>query len=110
MLARTYGRLLRVQGRSLPLSSKGKGLHIPLGFLLFLVKPTLALLPFIPHITPFGVGLLFIYAFFNAKTLYTTSSTLKDPRIVLVPFIDIFLVYYETFWMIQAFLFIKKKL
>lgn len=110
MLARTYGRLLRVQGRSLPLSSKGKGLQIPLGALLFLVKPTLALLPFIPPITPFGIGLLFVYAFLNAKTLYTTGSTLRDPRILLLPFIDIFLVYYETFWMIQAFIFTKKKL
>lgn len=108
MLARTYGRLLRVRGRSLPLSSKGKGLHIPLGSLLFLVKPTLAVLPFIPHLHFLGVALLFIYAFLNAKTLYTTSVTLKDSKILLLPFIDIFLVYYETFWMIQAFIFTKK--
>lgn len=110
MLARTYGRLLRVQGKSLPLSSKGKGLQIPLGSLLFLVKPTLAILPFIPYLHWFGIGMLFVYAFFNAKTLYTTKSTLQDRRIMLLPFIDIFLVYYETFWMIQAFIFTKKKL
>jgi len=109
MLARTYGRLLRVQGRSLPISSKGKGLQIPFGVLLFLVKPTLAILPFIPGMTSVGLSLLVIYAFLNAKTLYTTQSTLRDPRIFLVPFIDIFLVYYETFWMIQAFIFTKKK-
>ena len=110
MLARTYGRLIRVQGKSLPLSSKGKGLNIPLGTLLFLVKPTLAILPFLPYFNYFGVCMLFIYTFFNAKTLYTTASTIKDPRIVTLPFIDIFLVYYETFWMIQAFIFTKKKL
>lgn len=110
MLARTYGRLVRVQGRNLPISSKGKGLNIPLGTLLFLVKPTLALLPFIPYFQTIGIVLLVLYAFFNAKTLYTTASTLKNPRILLLPFIDILLVYYETFWMIQAFIFTKKKL
>jgi glycosyltransferase involved in cell wall biosynthesis len=110
MLARTYGRLLRVQGKSLPLSSKGKGLQIPLGSLLFLVKPTLAIIPFIPYLHLYGILLLFVYTFFNAKTIYTTRSTLKDPRILLLPFIDIALVYYETFWMIQAFIFTKKKL
>lgn len=110
MLARTYGRLIRVQGASLPLSSKGKGLQIPFGIILFLVKPTLAVIPFIPYFHLFGITLLFIYAFANAKTLYLSKSTVLNPRIVILPFIDIFLVYYETFWMIQAFIFTKKKL
>ena len=108
MLARTYGRLLRVQGRSLPLSSKGKGLQIPLGSLLFLVKPSLAILPFLPHLHLIGILLMILYAFLNAKTLYISRSTLVNPRIILLPFIDILLVYYETFWMIQAFIFTKK--
>jgi glycosyltransferase involved in cell wall biosynthesis len=110
MLARTYGRLVRVQGKSLPISSKGKGLKIPLGMVLFLVKPTLAVVPLLPYMHVVGVVLLVIYAFLNSKTLYTTASTLKNPRIALLPFIDIFLVYYETFWMIQAFIFTKKKI
>jgi glycosyltransferase involved in cell wall biosynthesis len=110
MLARTYGRLVRVQGKYLPISSKGKGLKIPLGLLLFLVKPTLSIIPLLPDLHFFGICLLVIYAFFNSKTLYTTVSTIRNPRILLLPFIDIFLVYYETFWMIQAFIFTKKKL
>lgn len=108
MLARTYGRLLRLQWNKLPLSSKGRGLKIPFGALIFLVKPALAVVPFIPHLHVFGIGLLVLYALLNSRRMYMTSSTLKDPKILLLPFVDIFLVYYETFWTIQAFIFTKK--
>ncbi|MEK7502025.1 MAG: glycosyltransferase family 2 protein [Patescibacteria group bacterium] len=109
LLARTYGRLIRFQGKSLPLKTYGKGLLIPLGVLNFLIKPGLAILPFIPNLHLFGIVLLIIYAFVNSKKIYTTLSTLLNPRIIFLPFIDIFLVYYETFWMIQAFSFVKRK-
>ena len=109
LLARTYGRLIRFRGKSLPFKTHGKGLLIPLGILNFMIKPTLAVLPFIPNLHLFGVVLLIIYAFVNSKKMYTTLSTLINPRILLLSFIDIFLVYYETFWMIQAFLFVKRK-
>ncbi len=109
LLARTYGRLIRFQGKSLPLKTHGKGLSIPLGILSFMIKPALAALPFIPHLHLFGIQLLIVYAFFNSKKMYITLSTLINPRIIFLPFIDIFLVYFETFWMIQAFLYSKKK-
>jgi len=109
LLARTYGRLIRFHGKSLPLKTHGKGLSIPLGALTFMIKPALAVLPFIPNLHLFGIVILAIYTFVNSKKMYTTPSTLMNPRIILLPFIDIFLVYYETFWMIQAFLFIKRK-
>ena len=103
LLARTYGRLIRFEGRRLPLRAHGKGLLIPLGILSFMIRPTLAVLPFIPNLHLFGVVLLIIYAFVNSKKMYTTVSTLRDSRIFLLPFIDVFLVYYETFWMLEAF-------
>ncbi len=109
LLARTYGRLIRFQGKSLPLKTYGKGLLIPLGILNFMIKPALAVLPFIPNLHLFGVVLLIVYVFVNSKKMYTTLSTLLNPRILLLPFIDIFLVYYETFLMVQAFLFVKRK-
>ncbi|RJQ37078.1 glycosyltransferase family 2 protein [Candidatus Microgenomates bacterium] len=108
LLAKTYGRLLRFRGNSLPISTKGKGLFIPLGFLIFTVKPILAILPFVPKFHLFGIILLFVYVFLNSPRMYLTRSTLFNPCIILLPFIDIFLVYYETFWMSQAFLLAKR--
>lgn len=109
LFARTYGSLIRLQGRSLPLSTKGIGLMIPLGFLIFCVKPVLAILPFIPFIHLYGISLLIIYAFAVAWKMYITPSTLLNRQILILPFIDIFLVYYESFWMIEAFFFANKE-
>ncbi len=106
--ARTYGRLIRTRRGNLPLSTKGEGLFIPFGVLVFLVKPMLAITPFLPNLGGIGLLLLTLYAFLNSKKMYTSSSTLKNPRIILLPFIEIFMVYYETFWMIEAFIFVKK--
>lgn len=103
LLAKTYGTLIRLKGKSLPLKTHGMGLLIPLGILSFMIKPTLAVLPFIPNLHLSGVVLLIAYAFVNSKKMYTTLYTLTNPRIILLPFIDVFLVYYETFWMLEAF-------
>lgn len=110
LFARTYGSLIRLQGRSLPLSTKGIGLAIPLGFLIFCVKPALAILPFIPHLQIFGILLLFVYAFAVAWKMYITPSTIRNPQILILPFIDIYLVYYESYWMIEAYLFANKEI
>jgi glycosyltransferase involved in cell wall biosynthesis len=109
LFARTYGSLIRLQGRSLPLSTKGIGLSIPLGFLIFCIKPALAILPFIPGLHIFGILILIIYAFAVAWKMYITPSTLFNSQILLLPFIDIFLVYYESYWEIEAFLFANKE-
>jgi glycosyltransferase involved in cell wall biosynthesis len=110
LFARTYGSLIRLQGSSLPLSTKGIGLAIPLGFLIFCVKPVLAILPFIPFLYPFGIILVIIYAFVVAWKMYITPSTLFNSQILLLPFIDIFLVYYESFWMVEAYFFANKEI
>jgi glycosyltransferase involved in cell wall biosynthesis len=109
LLARTYGRLIRHQGRSLPLKTHGKGLRIPLGMLLFAIKPSLAVIVLIPYLQLIGFPLLIMYLFVNSRKMYTSTSTLKDPRIITLPFIEIFLLYYEFFWTIQAFLITKRK-
>lgn len=110
LLARTYGRLVRFQGKSLPLKTHGKGLQIPFGVLLFAVKPTLAISPFIPFVQIVGIPSIITYLFINSRKMYISQSTLRDPRIFLLPFIDLFLLYYEVFWMIEALLFVKKKI
>lgn len=109
LLTRTYGRLLRYEAKNLPLSTHGYAVKFQLGSLIFLVKPALAVVPFLPSMQLLGCALLFLYAFMNSRTMYTTISTLSNPRIVLLPFIDIFLVYYETFWMLEAFFFRREK-
>lgn len=95
--SRTYGRILRVKGLSLHSG------------LVFLIKPAIALLPFIPYFHSIGIFVLILFSFFYTKKMFVTRSTLSDPRILLVPFVNIFVLYYEAFWMIEAFLFGKNK-
>lgn len=109
LLARTYGRLVRLRWNNLPITPDDKFPSFRFGILIFLVKPILAILPFIPYFFNFGIVMLIAYAFLNSRKMYITSSTVKNPRILLLPFIDIFLVYYETFYMIESFLYFKKE-
>lgn len=97
LLAKTYGRIIRVQGNALSF-----------GALAFAIKPTLAILPFLPKLHIIGVVLLVIYSFWYTKKMFTSISTLRDPRILLLPFLNIFLVYYETFWMLESLSLVKK--
>jgi len=95
--SRAYGRILRVKGLSLHSG------------LVFLIKPGLALLPFLPRLHIIGIILLLLFSLFYTKKMFVTRSTLSDPRIILVPFVNIFILYYEAFWMIEAFLFGQNK-
>ena len=97
--ARIYGRLMRIKGKSFFTNNA-----------ILLIKPTLAILPFMPVLQTLGIVLLALYAFLYTRKMFTTSSTLMDLRIIVLPFLNIFLVYYETFWMIEAFLFGKNKI
>lgn len=98
LLARTYGRYLRMHGKNLTF-----------GYSVFAIKPILAIVPLLPGFQLIGYLLLFFYSFLYLKKLFITKHTLFDPRILLVPLVNLFLVYYETFWMIESFLFVKKK-
>lgn len=99
LLARAYGRLIRTNIRNL----------IP-GGLIFLVKPGLAIGALIPGINVFFIILLICYSFLSTSKMFTTKETRSDRRILLLPFINIFLVYYETFWMVEGLLSVKKEL
>lgn len=97
--ARIYGRLARTKGKSFFSDNA-----------ILLIKPTLAILPFIPIFRTLGIVLLILYAFFYTKKMFITVSTLMNPRIIMLPFLNIFLVYCETFWMAESFLFGKNKI
>jgi len=75
-----------------------------------LIKPSLALLPFIPYLHVIGLMLLIIYSFLYTKKMFITKSTRENPRIIILPLLNVFLLYYETFWTIEAFLFGKNKI
>lgn len=97
--AMIYGRLLRKKPRSF----LGKGIVL-------LLKPFLAILPFLPIVNIVGIPIIILYSFLYTRKMFTIESTLKDIKILLLPFLNIFLIYYETFWTIEAFMFGKNKL
>lgn len=90
MYARSTGRFLRKS----PLQDIKASL-------IFLVKPALAIIGLTP-----GAGwlLLVLFAFAYTPKMYTTAATRSDPRILLVPVLNMFFVYFETWWMVQGFL------
>lgn len=90
MSARSMGRFLRKS----PLQDVKASI-------LFLIKPLLAVVGLTP-----GVGwlLLVLFAFAYTPKMFTSIATLYDTRIILVPILNIFFVYYETWWMAQGFL------
>lgn len=97
--ARSYGRLLRIQGRNLKLNS----------LMIFGVRPVISVLPFIPYLHWFGIWIILIYMFVYSKTMFVKKSAFQDYRIFFLPFVNLLLLYYETFWMIESFLYIKKR-
>lgn len=97
--SRTNGRAIRMRGMSLLQNG-----------LFLLIRPSLALLPFIPYLHVIGILLLIIYSFLYTKKMFITKSTQGNPRIIILPLLNIFFLYYETFWTIEAFLFGKNKI
>lgn len=95
--SRAYGRVLRVKGFSL------------YSGLVFLIKPGIAILPFIPYLHIIGLIILLLFSFLYAKKMFITQSTLFDSRILLVPFVNIFILYFETFWIVESFFFGQNK-
>lgn len=97
--AMIYGRLLRKKPRLF----LGKSI-------ILLLKPFLAIMPFFPIINIVSIPIIVFYSFFYTKKMFMTKATLKDPQIFILPFLNILLLYYETFWMVVSFLFGKNKL
>lgn len=97
MYARSYGRFLR----------KSAFLDIKTSFM-FLVRPVLAVIPFIPGLRAPGVMLLILYAFLFTSKMFLTRETLTDPKIITIPLLNIIFLYVETYWMVIAFLTYKK--
>ncbi len=97
MYARSYGRYLRKNPFVSPFAS-----------VVFLARPALAILPIMPFINRAGIIVLVLYAFFYSKKMFTTLATLADPKILLIPILNILFLYYETYWMARAFFSYRK--
>lgn len=96
--AMIYGRLLQKR----PQLFLGEGI-------IFLLKPFLAIVPFLP-VRMVGIPIIVLYSFLYTGRMFANRSSLKDVRIFILPFVNIFLLYFETFWMVKSFLFGKNKI
>lgn len=96
--ARSYGRFVSIHTTSLS----------PVVLLTFLSKFILALLPFVPYVWFIGIPLLLIYSVFYSRKLFLDISSLTNIKIILVPFANIFILYFDAFWMIEGFFHQKK--
>lgn len=89
MYARSMGRFLRKS----PLQD------VKASFI-FLMKPVLAVIGLTPGI---GWVFLILFAFIYTPKMFIFPATLSDRRIMFVPILNIFFVYYETWWIVQGF-------
>lgn len=96
--SRTNGRCMRMRGMSVVHNG-----------LFLLIRPSLAILPFIPYLHMVGIAMLVVFSFLYTHKMFTTRSTLLNPRILVLPLINLILLYYETFWTVESFLFGKNK-
>lgn len=97
MYARSIGRFLRKSPFLAPLAT-----------LTFLIRPGLTILPFVPGINIVGVMILVLYSILYSRKMFESSQTQSDPRILLIPFLNIYFLYYELFWTLEAFFSFKK--
>jgi glycosyltransferase involved in cell wall biosynthesis len=93
MTARSYGRVLRVRGTQIGI----------MGIISHLFKPVLAIGSLVPVTRTIILPLLIIFPFLYYRRIFWTPITFLDPRILLLPFVAIFLVYFETIYIFEAF-------
>ncbi len=91
LMTRTYAKILRFQRMA----------AFP-GAFLFFVKPVFAVLPLVPHFFLQGLLAQLVLSVVVSWKMYTSRQTLLGPRILLVPIVDIALIYFETAWFIEG--------
>lgn len=92
LLARSYGRFIRLHG-----------FDLENGGWQFLIKPSFVLLSPFCIVSPWIILLYFVFSLAYMKHMYLTRETILNWRIYSLPFITIFLIYYETYWMVESF-------
>lgn len=74
--------------------------------LVFFVKPLLALSGLLGFFHPVFIIPIVIFPFFYMPIMFRYTLTRHDPKILILPFIVMFLVFYESYWMFYSFLFL----
>lgn len=69
---------------------------------LILIKPILVISSLIPIVQIFAFIGMVGYIGLYYKRMFLSRSTLLNIRIVLLPFVALFLIYFESFWTIKA--------
>lgn len=96
-LAISYGRHLQLHLKELKFA-----------LIYFLLKPILTLISLLIIFNPIFIVPIFLFPFLYMPKMFIEPSTLKDPRIFLLPFIIVLLVYYETFWELKSLFFMRE--
>lgn len=97
---RTRRRLARTMGKLVRLWGFGSLQDVAV----FSVRPFLAVLPWVPRCHLAGLVLLLAFGLVRSRGMYRARATLLNPRILLVPVLDIFFVYSEAWWSIEGLL------
>ena len=95
-LALSYGRYIQLHFRD----------AIQLQYVFF-VKPLLALITILGFMSPVFFVPLVVFPFVYMPVMFRESATNRDPRILALPFLLIFLVFYESVWMVYSLLFMR---
>lgn len=98
LLARSYGKVIRMYG-----------LNPSIGAPILMIKPCLVFFSFMLFLLPYNFIPIILFPFVYMRPMYITKRTVTDLRIILLPFVSIALIYYETFWMLREFLSPVKK-
>ncbi len=95
-LSQSYGIYLKIHAKEM-------GTEL----IFFIIKPSLVFLSFLAFFNIFFIFPIILFPFFYMKRMFIEPSTLKDPRILFLPLILIFLIYFETYWMLRSLLFMR---
>lgn len=75
--------------------------------LVFFVKPLLVLNGVLGFIHPLFIIPIVLFPFLYMPIMFRDPTTRSDPRIIFLPFVLIFLVFYESYWLFYSFLFLR---
>ena len=84
------------------------GINNLLDFLMISFRPILIILLFIPFVNLLDILIILIYSFLYTKNVYIYER--KNPRIFLLPIINIYLLFVSFFYYFKGFIYGKQKI
>jgi glycosyltransferase involved in cell wall biosynthesis len=73
------------------------------GLITFLLKPVLAITILLPMTRFYAVLAFIVFTILYYHRMFMTKSTLFSPRIIILPFAVLFLIFFETLWTFAGF-------